>query len=311
MTSTALQLLDQNLVQGTLLASGTVLIYDLLCTLDQEVAYVWSNPWSISSLLFFLNRYLPFVDTFLSLNLKFSRNTPEKCLSHFTAVTWLIVIGTLISEAILMLRTYAIWERKRSIFVILCLLALFVFPPAMIITFLEVKSLKYGPTSLRGCQLVHASPLILVAYILLVVSETTLAVLTAIKAYRHLRHSQSRWVVQLYQDGIVFYFFLLGISLANIIVPIAAPPILANWLATPQRVIHSVLCTRVLFLILRQRSGTSMTNRLSGGLDSQTSPVFTSFMENDTTMDMTIMGPTNSALSTSAYSLDNTSDNNR
>jgi len=34
---------------------------------------------------------------------------------------------------------------------------------------------------------------------------------------------------------------------------VVAPPALANWFAKPQRVMHSILCTRVLFLILRQQ----------------------------------------------------------
>jgi hypothetical protein len=63
-------------------------IYDHLCTLDLEVgripfifvsrsaepawilqaAHVWSHPLSGGSILFFLNRYLPYVDTFMSVN---------------------------------------------------------------------------------------------------------------------------------------------------------------------------------------------------------------------------------------------------
>ncbi|KAF8882251.1 hypothetical protein BD779DRAFT_1444921, partial [Infundibulicybe gibba] len=46
----------------------------------------------------------------------------------------------------------------------------------------------------------------------------------------------------------------IAISLANVVIPIVAPSIFANWLATPQRVMHSVLCTRMILLILRQRS---------------------------------------------------------
>ncbi|KAG2031809.1 hypothetical protein BDR03DRAFT_85818 [Suillus americanus] len=39
----------------------TLLVYDLLTTFGEEVEYFWSGPWSISRVLFFLNRYLPFV----------------------------------------------------------------------------------------------------------------------------------------------------------------------------------------------------------------------------------------------------------
>lgn len=33
----------------------------------RQVAYAWPFPWSTGTVLFFLNRYLPFIDTFLSL----------------------------------------------------------------------------------------------------------------------------------------------------------------------------------------------------------------------------------------------------
>ncbi|KAG1743050.1 hypothetical protein EDB19DRAFT_1633472 [Suillus lakei] len=43
------------------IACFTLLVYDLLTTFGEEVEYFWSGPWSISRVLFFLNRYLPFV----------------------------------------------------------------------------------------------------------------------------------------------------------------------------------------------------------------------------------------------------------
>ncbi|KAJ7689623.1 hypothetical protein B0H17DRAFT_1331723 [Mycena rosella] len=75
-----------------------------------------------------------------------------------------------------------------------------------------------------------------------------------------MRYSRESWIVQLYRDGMLFYAYLLAISIANILVPVLAPSMLSNWLATavlspvvpfpsPQRVLHSVLCTRVLLLI--------------------------------------------------------------
>lgn len=69
-------------------------IYDHLCTLDQEVLfhvcptdflsdmcfkveYVWNLPLTGGSVLFILNRYLPYIDTFMSLNREFISLRPE------------------------------------------------------------------------------------------------------------------------------------------------------------------------------------------------------------------------------------------
>ncbi|OJA19588.1 hypothetical protein AZE42_05659 [Rhizopogon vesiculosus] len=43
------------------MACFTLLVYDLLTTFGEEVDYFWSGPWSVSRVLFFLNRYLPLV----------------------------------------------------------------------------------------------------------------------------------------------------------------------------------------------------------------------------------------------------------
>ncbi|KAF9005237.1 hypothetical protein BDQ17DRAFT_1354096 [Cyathus striatus] len=160
---------------------------------------------------------------------------------------------------------------------------------------MEIRSLKYVVTERPGCRLVSTSPIIIVAYILLVMSETTMAVLTGVKAYRHLRHSSSPWVVRLYREGLLFYVYLLIISLANVLVPVLAPRMFANWLASPQRVLHSVLCNRVLLLILKQRSAANMTTRYPVTRDPIGTrpgmPMFTSFADEHTSAGLTIVGP--------------------
>jgi len=241
------------LVPSTLCACATILVYDLVCTLDQEVLYVWPRPWSMSTALFVFNRYLPFIDTFLSLSAKFTNISPEQCLIRNKAVGWLSVFGILLSEGILMLRTYAIWERKRFVLLFLCSLALAIFIPTGVIVYLETSSLQYGPPDGLGCMLYNASSILIYGYLLVMLSETAIAILTAVKAYRDLRRSRVPWILKLYQDGMLFYVYLLTISIANVLVPVIAPRMFANWLATPQRVLHSVLCTRVLLLILRRR----------------------------------------------------------
>ncbi|KAF9554236.1 hypothetical protein CPC08DRAFT_195812 [Agrocybe pediades] len=194
----------------TLVACGTLLVYDYLCTLDQEIAYAWSPPWSAGTVLFFLNRYLPFVDTLISIKLKLTMSTPETCQREFTVVTWFIVAGIAISESILVLRTVAIWQARRIVLFVLSISCTVTFIPAIVITQIEIHSLKYIPSDIPGCRLASASSIILVAYILLAVSETTIFVLTIIAAHRSLRHSQAQWVIRLYKDGILFYVFMLG-----------------------------------------------------------------------------------------------------
>ncbi|KAJ7724590.1 hypothetical protein B0H14DRAFT_3519565 [Mycena olivaceomarginata] len=179
----------------------------------------------------------------------------------------LSVLGIFFSEVILMLRTWAFWDRRRIVLIWLIILGTCALVTSMVTTQLELESLDYITTTGVGCTLAKASSIIIFAYLSVTILETTIVVLTAVKAYRDLRYSRQPWLIQLYRDGILFFIYLLSesfnaipaseipsqltpvISLANILVPILAPSIFSNWLASPQRVLHSVLCTRVLLRI--------------------------------------------------------------
>lgn len=43
----------------TTVASATILVWDIIVTVDQEVSMVWSAKLSLGTTLFFCNRYLP------------------------------------------------------------------------------------------------------------------------------------------------------------------------------------------------------------------------------------------------------------
>ncbi|KAJ7689619.1 hypothetical protein B0H17DRAFT_1331721 [Mycena rosella] len=221
--------LGATLVPTTLWACATVLAYDWICTLDQEILYVWTGPrWSMATLFFVLNRYLPFIDVGIALSELHIHNP---------------------LPGILMLRTAALWERKRGVLISLFTIYICTLISAAVFIQLELASLEYISTNKVGCKLARVGSIGIFSYLMLLMSETTIVAMTAVKAYRDLRYSRQPWIVQLYRDGILFYVYLLVISVANILVPILAPSMFSNWLATPQRVLHSVLCTRVLLLI--------------------------------------------------------------
>ncbi|KIK54483.1 hypothetical protein GYMLUDRAFT_264583 [Collybiopsis luxurians FD-317 M1] len=247
--SQALRDVGAELVRAGLIHSASLQVYDYFCTLDREVELIWSNPSTLASWMFFLNRYLPFFDTFLNIVVNFSTSlSAEQCLIQTKIVIWFMFVGMVISEVILMLRTYAVWERRKSILLFFAILTLTIMVPSIVFTWKEADSLRF--VSINGCHATEASNIIFLAYCLLAGYETILAVFIVIKAFQHLRQTRDPWVAKLYKDGILFYFFLLALSCGNILSSVVAP-ILGPWLETPQRVVHSLLCNRVLFFILQ------------------------------------------------------------
>ncbi|KAJ6532826.1 hypothetical protein DFH09DRAFT_1181692 [Mycena vulgaris] len=142
---------EARLVPSTLCACATVLI-----------SCVWSRPRSLGTLFFVFNRYLPFIDVFLSLSAKTTRISAEQCLTRFKIVGWLTVIGIFLSEVILMLRTYALWERRRGALISLSILS----------TCTVISTATY-PQKGVGCQLEMASSIVIYAYLTLMISETS------------------------------------------------------------------------------------------------------------------------------------------
>jgi len=124
-----------------------------------------------------------------------------------------------------------------------------------------------------GCYFSEASAIIFLAYISLLICETMIVVMTFIKALSHLRRSHSDFVVTLYRDGFLFYLYCIGISLLNIVLTVSGPR-LVNWLATPQHIIHSICCSRVLFFIFESQRRMETLNLGSSGPSAPTSSIY-------------------------------------
>ncbi|KAF8152308.1 hypothetical protein B0H34DRAFT_112391 [Crassisporium funariophilum] len=213
---------------NVLTASATVLVYDVFLTLNDEINYIWLQPWTLGTFLYWVNRYLPFADTFMALYLQMSVTNIPKCHTFYEAITWMIATGLMVSELILLLRTYAMWQRRRSILIGLGSMSFVTFGPGIALTFLEIKSFKFDEVPLGGlgCNLQTASKLIMISYVLIAFSETVVVVLTLMRGREHLRNSQSSWVKHIYRHGLLFYAYLLIITIINMVVPLVANVIL-------------------------------------------------------------------------------------
>ncbi|KIK00610.1 hypothetical protein K443DRAFT_132622 [Laccaria amethystina LaAM-08-1] len=228
-------------------ASLTVLAYDYLCTFKQEVDYVWASPWAPALPLFYLNRYLPFIDQVILLRrlalkplhvVPFYRITFKACLIQDSLAICFFNIGSIISQS------WCDLFIKRVGFIQI------------------VNSHYYTPYDSPldfptiGCPVRRASHAISGLYITIFLVEILIVILTAIKALSHVKQSRSSWVKQLYRDGIGLFFCvcMLCITFVNIVVPLGLPLNLKGIFTIPQRVLHSIFCNRVMLQILKYRA---------------------------------------------------------
>jgi len=186
-------------------------------------------------------------------------------LYRITGLSFLV--GVAIADIVLIIRTCALWGNNKKIKYFIYAVFVVIFFPMTVSVNLALNAFEYTTypsPKLLGCFVVDkpnqktAVNWYGVYYGLLPIFETTVFVLTiiqfrAIKAYR--RHP-SVFVRTLYRDGVLFYLYLLIISLTYLIVLLRAPKELANLLFSTHRVVHSLLSSR---LLLNLRAATLRT----------------------------------------------------
>jgi len=107
-------------VKYTYVAGITLLVYDTLISLSGEINLIWVQRWSIGKILYIVTRYSGFLDA--SFFLWYSFSTIESCRDSFSAAVWSVTIGISICHVVLVIRTFAIWERNIGVLVYVCLL---------------------------------------------------------------------------------------------------------------------------------------------------------------------------------------------
>ncbi|KAJ7888322.1 hypothetical protein B0H14DRAFT_2693571 [Mycena olivaceomarginata] len=100
--------------------SFTLLFYDFLLTLDWEISRYWGARISLSKFLFFLNRYGTLLGNIPVVVQRFwtTPGSPEKttvCRQLEYYHQWFIIATQMIIGVILILRTYALYERNNRV----------------------------------------------------------------------------------------------------------------------------------------------------------------------------------------------------
>jgi len=130
-------LYDIQITRYSELASSTIILYDHVTTLDQEVELIWKAPWTFGKLLFLMNRYYPLATVIYNNYTLFSNDlTDEFCVTWFRWQSWTALVGVMMAELILQVRLYALYFLDRGI--LLFMMASFVASTATAATIMGI-----------------------------------------------------------------------------------------------------------------------------------------------------------------------------
>ncbi|KAG7091409.1 hypothetical protein E1B28_010446 [Marasmius oreades] len=257
----------ETLVYYVVVAGGVLFVYDILINLDIEIECIWGTldlrkrkrGFVIFNLLYLAQRYLPLLDqVILDQYILLGATNSRKCEIGFTLSAWCSVVGVLLSELILVLRIWGVWAMKPSIAVILVALALGCSVPTVIFFERFLKGLQYpeldmpGLVQLRRCLILVRNKDVYVCWILLMIIDGAGFILMAIpgvKAYRS--GGNSNLIRAVYRDGVIYYALIFMVSLVNVIIILLLPPELVIIISPFERVLHSILASRVILHIRR------------------------------------------------------------
>ncbi|KAF9232723.1 hypothetical protein BU15DRAFT_80927 [Melanogaster broomeanus] len=192
-----------------------------------QLTFIWGRrDWSFGKALCVVTRYIPFVHIPVTLSSALGHHDVDTCHALFYAITIINAVAITISELIFFLRMYAMWNRSRLIFIIICCTLAASLGTLMFIFFRFLSSVTFGVPPLpivSGCYMTGASTVLFASFVDIICAEAVTTSLMLYGAYRHFRHARNLLVQNLMHDGVFYCLSMFVMSVLNVLVIFLLP----------------------------------------------------------------------------------------
>ncbi|KZO89924.1 hypothetical protein CALVIDRAFT_603326 [Calocera viscosa TUFC12733] len=244
------------MISQIVVASIMFLVYDYALTLPTEVQFVWLVKWTPGKVLFLLIRYPPFFSIPLFLyNMLVQIPNEYTCTWTIYCFEYMVLAQCILADIVIGLRTWVLWERRRSFTVILILTWVIVTAVATFYDHLATKQNIYTPypvgVGLSGClwNSQSAAPLGNM-YICWTAYESFIFVVTLVRGLLHWRNkSFANLLTILYRDAFLVSLAFSVISISEIILTHTGQPMWAAAFSVLYAAAKAVLPGRIILNI--------------------------------------------------------------
>ncbi|KAL5511102.1 hypothetical protein ACEPAH_4317 [Sanghuangporus vaninii] len=232
----------------------TVLMYEYIVTLDMEIEFVWSEKLSMSSILFFFNRYLPFISVAVASYYILAEQNFDRCRNGVDVFGVFCVAEVMLAEFVFLLRTDAIWGHKKLLRI--SLVAMFLIQSTTTAcTYFTAEHL----VSVHIMTEIHYSSGCLYTFdqrnwgvlIVFTVCDFFAFILLLAKRQSDKDLANTALMQVLYQETL---------SAVNLVMELTAPPTLLDDFVVPLAILTNIMCSRML---LGVRQGHAKSRRRS------------------------------------------------
>ncbi|KAF8884841.1 hypothetical protein BD779DRAFT_1535906 [Infundibulicybe gibba] len=138
------ELADTQMTSYLVAAAATLIVYDYILTIQQEVTLVWQNPWNQTSFLYIWNRYYSLTTLAINLNYGFRIiDSDQTCYKYemFQGFSGSVLVVTV--DIILAFRVWILYEKSRKL---LWLFVVVILVELIATTILAIKSISMMTT---------------------------------------------------------------------------------------------------------------------------------------------------------------------
>ncbi|KAF7311214.1 hypothetical protein MKEN_01022900 [Mycena kentingensis (nom. inval.)] len=243
-------LADSQTVSHIKVAFLALLAYDTLLQINDEYRYIWRSRWTLIKGLHLWTRYGSFIGAAVPVIRAAARgdtSSPLVCdaVTFFTTVFSIFGIG--VTQLILMVRTYTLYERSKLLLAFFALIWTIVLSVTL---WAESRSTQFlifnSPDDPLHCYFHRPNEFNtgLFGYWALLTVETLIFLLTFWKVWR--KFSMKRGTLDsMYRDGVWFYLAILPFTIGAIVAIYVAPVGMANIMNPPVQIMHSILVCRL------------------------------------------------------------------
>ncbi|KAF9067007.1 hypothetical protein BDP27DRAFT_1365231 [Rhodocollybia butyracea] len=195
-----------------IVSSAILFLYDWILMFPVELEVVWSGKLQPLTVLYIVQRYMPFVDTIgILFAVSFANPIePNTCRALYTTSGWMYITGIALTEVVLTMRTWALWGKDIRSTVGLTIFFLCCWVPNFYIFHLFLDSQTYSPSPLPqiGCVILGGESILFLCWVILMVYEAGILTLMLIPGFAFC---------------ITYYVFLFGFSVANVATVLLLP----------------------------------------------------------------------------------------
>lgn len=243
--------------------------YDHILTFGLEVDYIWSAPWNSMKVLFFLARYLPWINIASMLTFVDLKGVNiDQCRKWAYIIGGVHVASLIPCEAILTIRAYAVWGQNRAIKILLWILGTCTLAAVSTTTAMHMKSLKFLPPPLpwmERCLYEVEAKSAAASWICMLIYDICILLLLIIPAIKTFQTGGGFSPLQreVFRNGFLYYCYILLITVTHVLLIFNAPSQYRDLLISVETTMYSILTCRAI-LHIREQSRTAVEARLPG-----------------------------------------------